>query len=378
MIFDERRKVVNGPHQKVEAHPGKWRSPGRRSTHLWEELSTSLNRVYRGPEFMSNFHGDFVRGYLVKISQCAAFVAVAETESFTRAGLRLGISQSAVSHAVAALEKEIGVTLLRRERGGVVLTAEGGRALRPAQAVLHNADLVVARARAARPDDGPLRVATVPSFASQLLPRLMSALAAAERQPALTVREADDQQIGRWLQDGSVDVGITYSTPPGVVTTPLVRETLYALVSRDHPLAGARAVPYEQVAQLPLIIPSWDPEAAALRTLRETGHEPVARHHIRDLSTVLSMVGEGLGVTILPDTVLPTALPGLRVLELTPGRSRRLSLGTRATAGDDGRVREFAAVAREIAGRRVGELRALAGVQSEVVVGMAGRRALLS
>ncbi|MEV5886519.1 LysR family transcriptional regulator [Streptomyces sp. NPDC052020] len=312
----------------------------------------------------------------MKLSQCSAFVAVAETESFTRAGLRLGISQSAVSHAVAALEKELGVALLRRERGGVILTAEGRRALRHAQAVVHHAELVVVRARAARADDGPLRVATVPTFASQLLPRLMAELAATGREPAITVREADDKQIGRWLRTGGVDVGITYSTPPGVVTAPLVRETLYALVARGHPLAGARAVPYEQVARLPLMIPSWDPEAAVLRALREADGQLVPQHHIRDLNTVLSMVGEGLGATILPDTVLPTVLPDLRILRLTPGRSRQLSISTQSGEGDDGRVRAFAAAAREIAGRRINELRALAGRQSEVVAGMADRRVL--
>jgi DNA-binding transcriptional LysR family regulator len=319
---------------------------------------------------------NFVRGDPVKLSQCSAFVAVAETESFTRAGLRLGISQSAVSHAVAALEKELGVTLMRRERGGVILTAEGRRALQHAQAVVHHAELVAVRARGARADDGPLRVATVPTFASQLLPRLMAELAAKGWDPGITVREADDKQIGRWLRAGSVDVGITYTTPPAVVTVPLVRETLYALVARDHPLADARALPYEQVARLPLIIPSWDPEAAVLRALREADGAWAVLHHLRDLNTVLSMVGEGLGATILPDTVLPTVLPDLRVLQLTPGRSRRLFLSTQATEGDDGRVREFAAAAREIAGRRINERRALTGLQSEVVVGMADRRVL--
>ncbi|MDO0924683.1 LysR family transcriptional regulator [Streptomyces sp. TG1A-8] len=311
----------------------------------------------------------------MKLSQCSAFVAVAETESFTRAGLRLGISQSAVSHAVAALEKELGVTLMRRERGGVTLTAEGRRVLQHAQAVVHHAELVILRARAARADDGPLRVATVPTFASQLLPRLMVQLAATGREPAITVREADDKQIGRWLRAGGVDVGITYSAPPGVVTAPLVRETLYALVARDHPLAGARALPYEQVAALPLIIPSWDPEAAVLRTLREADGELAVPHHIRDLNTVLSMVGEGLGATILPDTVLPAVLPGLRVLQLAPRRSRQLFLSVRA-AEDDDRVRAFAAAAREIAGRRINDLRALVGPQSDVVTGMADRRVL--
>lgn len=312
----------------------------------------------------------------MKLSQCSAFVAVAETESFTRAGLRLGISQSAVSHAVAALEKELGVTLLRRERGGVALTAEGRRALQHAQAVVHHAELVAVRARAARADDGPLRVATVPSFASQLLPRLMAELAAAGREPAITVREADDKQIGRWLRAGGCDVGITYSTPPGVVSAPLVRETLYAVVARDHPLAGARSVSYEQVARLPLIIPSWDPEASVLRALREVDGGPVTPHHIRDLNTVLSMVGEGLGATVLPDTVLPTVLPGLRILKLTPGRSRQLFLGTQTAEGDDGRARAFAAAARETAGRRINELRSLTGPQRDVVVGMADRRVL--
>ncbi|MER5552542.1 LysR family transcriptional regulator [Streptomyces sp. NPDC002793] len=312
----------------------------------------------------------------MKLSQCSAFVAVAETESFTRAGLRLGISQSAVSHAVAALEKELGVPLLRRERGGVLLTPEGRRALQHAQAVIHHVELVAVRARDARVDDGPLRVAAVPTFASQLLPRLMAELAAPGREPDIIVREADDKQICRWLRAGAVDVGVTYSTPPGVVTAPLVRETLYALVARDHPLADARAVSYEQVVRLPLIIPSWDPETAVLRALREADGEPVISHHIRDLNTVLCMVGEGLGATILPDTVLPTVLPDLRVLRLIPRRSRQLSISTQPAEYDDGRVRAFAAAAREIAGRRINELRTLAGLQSDVVVGMADGRLL--
>lgn len=312
----------------------------------------------------------------MKLSQCSAFVAVAETESFTRAGLRLGISQSAVSHAVAALEKDLGVTLMRRMRGGVTLTAEGRRALQHAQAVVHHAELVAVQARATRADDGPLRVATVPTFAARLLPRLMAEFAAAGRDPAIVVREADDKQIARWLRAGVVDVGITYTTPPGMVTAPLVRETLYALVARDHPLAGSRAVPYEQVARLPLILPSWDPEAAVLRALREADGETPVPHHLRDLTTVLAMVGEGLGVTILPDSVLPAVLPDLRVLELVPGRSRQLFLSTQAAEGDDDRVRALAAAAREVAGRRFDERGALAGLQSEVVVGMADRRVL--
>jgi DNA-binding transcriptional LysR family regulator len=203
----------------------------------------------------------------------------------------------------------------------------------------------------------------------------MAEFAAAGRDPAIVVREADDKQIARWLRAGVVDVGITYTTPPGMVTAPLVRETLYALVARDHPLAGSRAVPYEQVARLPLILPSWDPEAAVLRALREADGETVP-HHLRDLTTVLAMVGEGLGVTILPDSVLPAVLPDLRVLELVPGRSRQLFLSTQAAEGDDDRVRALAAAAREVAGRRFDERRALAGLQSEVVVGMADRRVL--
>ncbi|MEY9834800.1 LysR family transcriptional regulator [Streptacidiphilus sp. EB103A] len=310
----------------------------------------------------------------MKLTQCSAFVAVAETESFTRAGLRLGISQSAVSHAVAALEKELGVTLMRRERGGAVLTAEGRRALRHAQAVVHHAELVVARARSACAEDGPLRVATVPTFAAQLLPRLMSQLALTGGEEDITVREGDDRQVERWLRAGSVDVGIMYSDPPDVDTAPLKRETLYALVSRDHPLAGQHAVPYELVARLPLIIPSWDPEAVALRAFREEAGALVPPHHIRDLNTVLSMVGEGLGVTILPDTVLPAVLPNLHVLELAPGRSRQLSIGTRTGRREDRRVLAFSAAAREVAGQRVGELPALAARQRNVVVGMAGRR----
>ncbi|MFC5719738.1 LysR family transcriptional regulator [Streptomyces gamaensis] len=287
----------------------------------------------------------------MKLTQCAAFVAVAETASFTRAAQRLGISQSAVSHAVSALERELGITLMDRGRAGTVLTVEGQQVIRHAQAVVHHADLVVSRARGSQATDGKLRVGASPGFASRLLPRLIADIAAHHPGLQVAVREGSDLQIGRWLREGGVDVGIVHATPPELTAAPLVREAMCAVVAQDHPLAGADAVSCEQLARVPLIIPAWDPEAAQ-RVFRGAGVEFTVPHHIQDLTTVLAMVGEGLGVAVLSELVLPEVPLNLRRLPLTPAVSRQLSVVVGAGAADEGRASAFVAAARRVAARR--------------------------
>ncbi|MFD0887016.1 LysR family transcriptional regulator, partial [Streptosporangium algeriense] len=241
----------------------------------------------------------------MKLTQCAAFVAVVETGSFTQAALRLGISQSAVSHAIAALERELGVALMRRSRAGTDLTSDGRRAVHHARAVVHHAERMIKEMRGAEPCAGTLHVGTGPSFAARLLPRLLRGFEARFPSLKVIVKEGTYGQITRWLRQGVVDVGVVRNGVPELTTVPLLRERMCALLPQGHPLTAGDSVTCAQLAQVPLLVPAGEMETMAQEVFREAGVDPDVCHRIQEVGTVLAMVEEGLGAAVLPELALP-------------------------------------------------------------------------
>src|SRR5690348_4624404 len=110
------------------------------------------------------------------VAQLQGFVAVVDTGSFTAAGRALGMSQSSVSQAVASLEEELGVSLLRRGREGVALTEVGERLLGHARGVLtHLEHMRQEAAAAAGVAVGKVRLASFSAAFTGLLPGLIGA-----------------------------------------------------------------------------------------------------------------------------------------------------------------------------------------------------------
>ncbi|MFM9368770.1 LysR family transcriptional regulator [Streptomyces sp. Da 82-17] len=286
----------------------------------------------------------------MKLSQCAAFVAIADTGSFTNAARALGISQSAVSHAIAGLEAELGVTLMVRDRSGVQLTDAGRRALDPARATVAEAERVRQAARGAGSEpEGTVRIGTSQSFAARLLPGLMSELQA--RYPLLEIelREGSDTQIARWLHGRAIDIGIVGLPKRGLATAPLLQDEMFAVLPLGHALAAQQALKVGELAGEPFLMPVGGIEALVRATFRTAGLEPAISHHVRDVNALLAMVAAGLGTTVLPRLALPAALPEVRLVPLSPPVVRHLGIGTRPGAQDSPVVAAFIDVARSLA-----------------------------
>src|SRR5215471_10160515 len=123
----------------------------------------------------NHFDHNLMRNIHMNFSQLQSFVAVADTSSFTEAAYAIDLTQSAVSHALSALESELGVTLLERNRKGVVaLTAVGQHVLPRARALLAQAEAIEQEAKAARGEtSGKLRLGSIVSIIS---PHLLASL----------------------------------------------------------------------------------------------------------------------------------------------------------------------------------------------------------
>ncbi|OIJ24982.1 LysR family transcriptional regulator [Nocardioides luteus] len=275
-------------------------------------------------------------------------LAVAETGGFTAAGTRLGLTQSAVSRAVAATERRLGVALFERDRAGARATPAGERVLGHARRALHALEALAADARAsAETADrvaGPVRIAAFRSIAVQLLPPVLARLRVRypEVEPSVTVVADIGAGTAGEVAAGRADLALATlgsDPPPGLVARPLLEET-YALV---HP-AG-----HPEPRTLPLVdwaenCGSYTREWWALQDWL-----PTATVRAEDDGTVLSLVARGLGMAVMPELSLSSLPAGLAVTDLGPDRpTRTIGYVTTPDAGPAVRavVRELRAAHR--------------------------------
>ncbi|MFE2187041.1 LysR family transcriptional regulator [Streptomyces sp. NPDC059455] len=286
----------------------------------------------------------------MKLSQLAAFVAIADTGSFTKAADSLGVTQSAVSHAIRSMESELRIGIMRRDRGGVDLTEAGHRIVEHARSVLRHTDqirLLVDDLSACR--GGRLVIGTSQTFSVHLLPRLMARFLASHQDFDVKVREGKDEEIAEMLRARTVDVGFVTLPKAGIRTIPLFQDELYAVLPVRHRLAARPRLSAPELAEEPLVVPAdgVEPELRNLFRAAETRMDIAYR--IGDLQAVLAMVAEGIGVAVLPSLVLPDPLPDICTVPLTPATRRSLAIAVRNTSEESSAVTAFVSAARAVA-----------------------------
>jgi DNA-binding transcriptional LysR family regulator len=168
------------------------------------------------------------------------FVVVAERRSFTRAADDLHIAQQAVSQQIRALERALGVTLLRRTPRRVELTGEGTVFLADCRRVLTAADRAARRVKAAaRGEAGTLRLAYTLTTVWDTIPKLLARLAELQPQVNVESREVLGADVPELLLAERYDLAVAPMTsyPKGFHTRTLRREPLRIALGKTDPLA---------------------------------------------------------------------------------------------------------------------------------------------
>ncbi|MFB9991612.1 LysR family transcriptional regulator [Deinococcus oregonensis] len=261
------------------------------------------------------------------LAQLRALVAVAKAGSITVAAEQLGITQPALSRTISGLEHSLGVTLLVRHHGGTRLTAVAERLIGTAQDVLALTERIRRDAGEEQTLSGvTLRVGSLPTTSVWLIPRLLASFGRSF--PGVEVRLFDgtSEQVLTWLREGVVDVGFVVTPCEGVKVTPLTSDELWAVVPASSPLATHRSVSLHDLQTLGFLHAKFGCEALIEQAHREAGVPMCARYSVRDFATLVNMIREGLGYTLLPEVALPD-VPGVRAVKLHPGVSRSLGLG---------------------------------------------------
>ncbi|MFE3876921.1 LysR family transcriptional regulator [Kitasatospora sp. NPDC059146] len=263
----------------------------------------------------------------VNLAQLRALVAVADTGGFGAAADELGISQSAVSHAVAALERALGAPVLRR-----------GAPCRPTplgEQVLPHARTAVASAAAVRTIatrhcgglTGTVRLAAPTTVCQALLPGLLRDWKAAHPQVTVRVFEGEDVELTTWLEAGTVDAAVLVDAgplPPDAVA--LGADSMHALLRRDHPLAGRPTVHVGELEDDDFLLSEGGCERHIREAYRRAGTRFTPRHRIRDLNTLIGMVHAGVGVSVMPALAVTMLPPECVLVPIRPAVHRTLTL----------------------------------------------------
>ncbi len=290
------------------------------------------------------------------LRQLRYFCAYARHGHVGRAAAACAVSQPALSMQLSELEASLGTTLIERQDRRAALTPAGREVAERAQRILAEmAELEDVCQRHSGVLAGPVTLGVIPSIAPYLLPRILPAAHRAYPALALQVREAPTETLVAELEAGELDVALV-SLPvdaDAVVRQPLLRDRLLLAGPRDRlGPSGAPADP-ELLGREPLLLMAEghclrDQALAFCRRL-SPGVEPAFSG--ASLATVMQMVAQGYGVTLVPEMAAATearAASGLtlqRFAEPQPERSVGLIWRQGAARGSD-----FAALGEVIAG----------------------------
>lgn len=261
--------------------------------------------------FATFIHGRHRYARAVELRHLEHFVAVAEDGSFTRAARRLSYVQSALSVSVQALERELGVRLFDRTTHRVVLTAAGEALLPAVRRVLagveETRDLAADFRGVLR---GRLRVGLMQSFAFADLPRVLGEFHRLHPEVELQLRPATGGSVAlvEELRQGAIDLAFValLDTPTGLTTTPLGSEDLILVAAPELAPRGRGRVGLDALAEASFVdFPSgWGIRTVTDQAFAAAGVERRVTIEAADVSTLLQLVEAGLGVALVPPSLV--------------------------------------------------------------------------
>ena len=241
------------------------------------------------------------------LTQLEIFSLVAELHGFTAAANRLGISQSAVSHALKSLEQELGVELLRRHQSQVELSDIGQQLLLRARAMLGLANTLRQEAADARGmKRGTLRIGSFgPTSSIRLLPLILQHYRAAHPGIEVHIDEGPDRQVIQWLEERRIDIGFVVLPEERFDTFALIEDQMMALLPADHPLAGRDSLTLSDLCSDPFVLTEAGSSELVSGLFSAARLTPNIRYRCSQLLSTLDTVGRGDALTVVAESSLP-------------------------------------------------------------------------
>jgi DNA-binding transcriptional LysR family regulator len=271
----------------------------------------------------------------MELRQLRYVEAVAAHRHFTRAAGAIGVAQPALSHQIKRLEQELGIDLFERSRRGVRLTPAGEAFLPRIRRAL--AELDAGRDEVAAftgLESGRVRLGAMQALGRLDLPRAIARFHSAHPAVEVTLSEESTTRMQQLVAEGQLDlalVALDVGYPDALRARPILREPVLLALPDDHPLAARTSVEFGALRDEPFV---FFRAGTGLRTTtellaREARFIPRMAFETGNLDRLLDLVGEGLGVSLIPASTPVHARP-IRTIPLSPPLTRTVGVVWRA------------------------------------------------
>lgn len=256
------------------------------------------------------------------------FRTVVETGSLSKATESVGLTQSAISHAIAGLESDFGFTLITRGRSGIHLTSNGEKVLLYMREILKwNERMMQEVSKINGLETGIVRIGTLPSVSIQWLPKIIKQFNDDFPYIEIKLFEGNYDEIDQWILDGTVDFGfLSMPVSKAFEVIPLKQDKLLCILPDNHPLAQEEIIYLDQLNNETFIMPKSSIDKDVRRILKEHKITPKIKYEIAEDQAIISMVQNELGISILPEMILYRIPDNIRIIPLESNYYRTIGI----------------------------------------------------
>lgn len=264
----------------------------------------------------------------MNIQKYLAFLKTVEYGSITRAAEVLSYSQSGVSRMIQDIEKEWGLSLLERSRGGVRLTSDGTKLLPRIQSLCAEYEALqrqVEELKGMR--SGLIRIGTFSSVATHWLPNIIQEFQKDYPEIEYELLLGDYTEIEAWIQEGRVDCGfLRLPTLPEFDTIFLEQDDFLVILPEKHPLTKKEKISLSDLGREPFLLLEKDKNTEISDFFRKHDFSPNVHFTLWDDYAILAMVESGMGISLLPRLILKRIPYRVEVRELDVSAYRDIAL----------------------------------------------------
>ena len=230
---------------------------------------------------------------------------VADQGSFRKAAELLGLTPSAVSHAVSSMEKELGFFVFNRGKNGVMLTNYGERLLPYVNAVLNSDEsLQQAVAEFNGLKQGRIKIGCFSSVCTNWMPELIHAFAKSYPAIEMEIFQGTYDDVSYWIKNGVVDVGfLSVSSAGEIPIVPLYKDSLLCVVPKGLRTRQGR-MEVEELREYQFVTQRESTDADIQNFMKEHDLNVTSNYHVVDDLSTVAMVAHGFGICLMPEMVM--------------------------------------------------------------------------
>ncbi|EKQ56708.1 MULTISPECIES: LysR family transcriptional regulator [unclassified Clostridium] len=279
----------------------------------------------------------------MNIQKYMAFIRAVEYGSFTKAAEILNYSQSGISRMINDLEKEWGVSLLERGRSGVRLTSDGLKLLPFAKSMCNEYQKLQTQVEELNGlQSGLIRIGTFSSVATHWLPNIIKEFQKDYPNIDYELLLGDYTEIESWILEGRVDCGfLRLPTLPEFETIFLEQDKLLVVLPENHPLVYCEYFPIKSLCDYPFMLLEKGAKAEISEIFERCNISPKIQFTTWDDYAIMSMVENGLGISILPQLILQRIPYRIVTKELEVPAYREIGLALRDKKSTSLAVKRF-------------------------------------